>query len=286
MQNNLRLPAKFSLGELVGWGCRALADTSSTPRLDTELLLAMAADRPRSAVLGFPEVTVPVATNEHFRSLIRERRDGVPLAYLTGHKEFYSLELGITRDTLVPRPETELLVDLALTHLAQDSDAKVLDLGTGCGAIALAVKRERSRVCVTAVDSSLAALQVAKHNAARLALEVRWVESDWFAELEDHRYDLIVANPPYVASSDPHLTRELRHEPCGALDGGDDGLNAIRRILACARAHLRPRGYIILEHGHDQGPAVAELAQDNQLRRGQIHRDWSGQDRVLVAQAP
>ncbi len=277
---------RSNLGELVGWGCRALAAASATPRLDAELLLSLAAGRPRSTILGFPEATVPVAAGEHFRSLIRERRGGLPLAYLTGHKEFYSLELGVTRDTLVPRPETELLVDLALSHLVRDSGAKVLDLGTGCGAIALAVKRERPGVHVTAVDSSRAALRVARRNAARLALDVRWVESTWFEALEGDRYDLIVANPPYVASSDPHLTRELRHEPRGALDGGDDGLSAIRQILAGARAHLEPRGYLLIEHGYDQGSAVAALAQGHRFRRPQVHRDLSGQDRVVVARAP
>ena len=283
---NSPLSMRSNLGELVGWGCRALAAASSTPRLDAELLLSLAAGRPRSAILGFPEATVPEAAGAHFRSLIRERRGGIPLAYLTGRKEFYSLKLNITRDTLVPRPETELLVELALSHLTRDSGAKVLDLGTGCGAIALVLKRERPGVRVTAIDSSRAALRVAQRNAASLALEVRWVESSWFTALEGDRYDLIVANPPYVASSDPHLTGELRHEPRGALDGGDDGLSAIRKILAGAQAHLEPRGYLMIEHGYDQGPAVAALARDHRFRCPQGHRDLSGQDRVVVARAP
>ncbi|MCZ6585366.1 MAG: peptide chain release factor N(5)-glutamine methyltransferase [Gammaproteobacteria bacterium] len=278
--------ANVTFGELVGWGYRALAAASSTPRLDTELLLATVTGRPRSAVLGFPEATVSAPNCDHFCSLIQERRGGVPLAYLTGHKEFYSLELSVTRDTLVPRPETELLVDLALTHLTQNSDAKLLDLGTGCGAIALALKRERPGVCVTAVDSSRAALRVARRNAARLALDVRWLESRWFDALNGDQYDLIVANPPYVASSDPCLTSELRHEPRDALDGGADGLQAIRRILAGARAHLQSRGYVMIEHGYDQGPAVAALARDNRFRCPQIQQDLNGQDRVLVARAP
>lgn len=278
--------ANVTFGELVGWGYRTLAAASSTPRLDTELLLATVTGRPRSAVLGFPEATVSAPTCDHFCSLIQERRGGVPLAYLTGHKEFYSLELSVTRDTLVPRSETELLVDLALTHLTQNSEAKLLDLGTGCGAIALALKRERPGVCVTAVDSSRAALRVARRNAARLALDVRWLESRWFDALNGDQYDLIVANPPYVASSDPHLTSELRHEPRDALDGGVDGLQAIRRILAGARAHLQPRGYVMIEHGYDQGPAVAALARDNRFRCPQIQQDLNGQDRVLVARAP
>ncbi len=276
----------ITFGELAGWGTRALAATSSTPRLDAELLLAMVAGRPRSAVLGFPEATVSAAASERFYRLIRERRGGAPLAYLTGYKEFYSLKLSVTRATLVPRPETELLVDLALTCLTRDSVAKVLDLGTGCGAIALAVKHERPGVHVTAVDSSLSALRVARSNAARLALDVRWLQSRWFDEFKGEQYDLIVANPPYVASSDPQLTRALRHEPRGALDGGADGLNAIRKILAGAQAHLEPRGYIMIEHGYDQGAAVAALARDHRLQRPRVEQDLSGQDRVCVARAP
>ena len=284
-QNNSLQSATSSLGELVEWGCRELADASSSPRLDTELLLGMVAGRRRSAILGFPEDMVSTAANEHFRSVIEARRAGVPLAYLTGHKEFYSLELDVSRDTLVPRPETELLVDLALAQLASASEARVLDLGTGCGAIALSLGRERPRIHITAVDVSPAALRIAQQNATRLALDVRFIKSSWFDELGDVRYDLIVANPPYVASSDPTLTTELRHEPRAALDGGEDGLDAIRLILAGARDHLRSRGHIMLEHGYDQGPAVAALARENQFQDEQIHQDLAGQDRILVARA-
>ncbi len=284
--NNSPPSATSSLGELTEWGCRALAAASSTPRLDTELLLAMAADRARSAILGFSEDLVPAGASERFRELIQERRGGVPLAYLTGHKEFYSLDLNVSRDTLVPRPETELLVGLALDQLEPMNDAKVLDLGTGCGAIALALKRERPDIQVTAVDSSTAAVRVAQQNATRLALDVRWARSRWFDALEGERYDLIVANPPYVASSDLRRSRELCHEPNAALDGGEDGLDAIRLILARAREYLRPGRYLILEHGYDQGSAVTALARENDYRHVQIHRDLSGHDRVLVGQAP
>jgi len=267
-----------SLGELVEWGCRELADASSSPRLDTELLLGMVADR-RQSHGGWRN------DRRCFWISAAARHGGVPLAYLTGHKEFYSLELDVSRDTLVPRPETELLVDLALGQLAPASEARVLDLGTGCGAIALSLRRERPRIHITAVDVSPAALRVAQQNATRLALDVRFIESSWFDELGDDRYDLIVANPPYVGSSDPHLMTELRHEPRAALDGGEDGLDAIRLILAGARDHLRSRGHIMLEHGYDQGPAVAALARDNQFQDEQTHRDLAGQDRILVARA-
>ena len=276
-QNNSLLSAASNLGELVEWGCFTLAEVSATPRLDTELLLAMAVNRPRSAILGFPEQAASATNSKHFRGLVRERSKGVPLAYLTGHREFYSLELEVTPDTLVPRPETEQLVEMALQHLAPDSHAGVLELGTGCGAIALALKHEHPKLDVTAVDSSPAALRVAKRNAIRLALDLRWVESNWFDALGDDHYELIVSNPPYVASSDPHFDSALRHEPRAALDGGGDGLAAIRSILAGAQAYLRPGGYVLLEHGFDQGAAVAALARNNRFRR---RRDSSRSERT------
>lgn len=276
----------ISIATAIAEATNRLSVNSESARLDAEILVARSIGMPRSYLFAHPEDSLDEIALQRLNETIERRSDGVPLAYITGSKEFWSLELQVSPATLVPRPETELLVDLALSLLSQDSDAQVLDLGTGCGAIALAVKRERPGVHVTAVDSSRAALRVAQRNAARLALDVRWVESTWFEALGGDRYDLIVANPPYVASSDPHLTRDLRHEPRRALDGGDDGLNAIREILTGARAHLRPRGYVMIEHGYDQGPAVAALARRHRLRRLQGHRDLSGKDRVLVARAP
>lgn len=284
-RNNSPQSVISNFGELVEWGCNALASTSATPRLDSELLLAMVVERPRSAIFGFPECVPSAANREQFRELVRERALGVPLAYLTGRKEFYSLELDVTPDTLVPRPETEQLVELSLRLLDGQRAASVLELGTGSGAIALALKHERPDIDITAVDSSLAALRVAQKNATRLALSVRWLESIWFDALGDARYDLIVTNPPYVASSDTHFSTDLRHEPRCALDGGDDGLVEIRSILAVAAAHLRRDGYLLLEHGFDQGAAVAAIARDSRFAGVETHRDLSGQERVLMARA-
>lgn len=285
-RNNSPQSVASNFGELVEWGCSALASASATPRLDTELLLAMAVKRPRSAIVGFPELAASVVSCDRFRGLVRDRARGVPLAYLTGKKEFYSLELDVTPDTLVPRPETELLVDLSLQLLAGRYAASVVELGTGSGAIALALKHERPDLDVTAVDSSPAALRVAQQNAARLALDVRLLESIWLDALGDERYDLIIANPPYVASLDPHFSGDLRHEPRVALDGGVDGLADIRLILARAGAYLQHDGYVLLEHGFDQGTAVVAIARENRFAEIETCLDLSGQDRVLMARAP
>jgi release factor glutamine methyltransferase len=279
----LLLSAQSNLGALASWGSQQLESASSSPRLDAEVLLAMATNRPRSAVLGFPELAVSAETKDRFQLLIQERTVGVPLAYLIGTKEFYSLELTISRDTLVPRPETELVVDLALALLPAGSSARVLDLGTGSGAIALALKRERPKIDVYAVDTSSTALAVAERNATRLSLEIHCLKSRWFESLPPDAYDLIVTNPPYVSTSDLDSIDNLRHEPRNALDGGSDGLDSIRQIFSRAHSYLKAGGQIILEHGYDQAAAVAALAQQNQLTEVVIHQDLSGRDRVTTA---
>lgn len=275
--------AVSSCAELSDWGRRKLAATSSTPRLDTELLLAHASGRPRNAILAFPEHRIDVETCEVFRELIHERGSGVPIAYLTGRKEFYSLSLTVTPATLVPRPETELLVELTLAHIAGIERPRVLDLGTGCGAIALAVKHGCASSCVTAVDSSVEALAVAKANGERLGLDVSWLESNWFDALGDDRFDVIVSNPPYVARDELDTLPELRHEPRAALDGGIDGLNAIRDLLATAPSHLVPRGALLMEHGADQAAEVVALARSHGFRVVETRADLAGLERVLSA---
>ena len=275
--------ARSNLGTLASWGSQELASASSSPRLDAELLLAMVTNRSRSAVLGFPELAVSAETKDRFRRLIQERNVGVPLAYLIGTKEFYSLELTISRETLVPRPETELIVDLALAFLPDDSRARVLDLGTGSGAIALALKRERPNIDIYAVDSSSTALAVAERTAIRLGLDIHCVKSVWFESLPPDAYDLIVTNPPYVSTSDLDSIDNLRHEPRNALDGGRDGLDSIRKIFARAHSYLTADGRIMLEHGVDQAAAVAALALQNNLTEAVVHPDLSGRDRVTTA---
>jgi release factor glutamine methyltransferase len=196
-----------------------------------------------------------------YRTLIARRARGEPIAYLTGARGFHALELRVTPDVLIPRPETELLVELALQRIPVDADCMVADLGTGSGAVALAIAHARPRARVVATDSSEAALRVAQANAERLGLRnVAFAQGDWCAALGDRRFDVMVSNPPYVAEHDPHLSEgDLRFEPRTALSSGADGLDAIRLIVRDARAHLRKDGWLLLEHGFDQGAAVRDL---------------------------
>lgn len=198
---------------------------------------------------------------QRFQELARRRRNGEPLAYLVGWREFYGLELEVSPAVLIPRPETELLVELALQRLAEHQGTEVLDLGTGSGAIALAVAVRRPRARVLAVDVSADALEIAARNCRHHGLaQVELRQGDWFAAVGDRRFDLIVSNPPYVAEGDGHLAEgDLRFEPQLALVGGSDGLHAIRRIVREAPTHLKPDGWLLLEHGYDQGAAVRAL---------------------------
>lgn len=252
--------AAGTIGDWLRWASRELAASSSTARLDAELLLAFATGLRRSSIIAFPERRPAPDAGPRLRELTRRRASGVPLAYLVGEKSFYSVTVRVGPDVLVPRAETETLVDAALARLAGRSAPAVLDLGTGSGAMALAIKRECPTASVTAADSSLSALARAGANARRLRLDIRFVASDWWSAFGDRRFDLVVCNPPYVRSEDPHFDGPLRFEPRAALDGGGDGLDAIRAVLAGAAQRLAAGGVLLLEHGYDQRPAVAELA--------------------------
>jgi len=198
---------------------------------------------------------------QRFRELVHRRRDGEPLAYLLGTREFYGLEFDVTPAVLIPRPETELLVELTLQRLAKDEPVEILDLGTGSGAIALTIAALRPRARVVAVDVSLPALEVAARNRRRHGLtHVELRQSDWFSALGGRRFDFVVSNPPYVAEGDPHLREgDLRYEPLAALVGGKDGLQAIRRIVREARQYMKAGGWLLLEHGYDQARALRQL---------------------------
>lgn len=194
------------------------------------------------------------------RALVGAREQGRPVAYLTGQREFYGRTFRVSDAVLIPRPETELLVEAALQRLPENEPGTVLDLGTGSGCIALTLARERPASRVTAVDASPAALEVARLNAGALQADVEFLQGDWFAPVAGRRFDLIVSNPPYVAEGDLHLTRgDVRFEPGQALLAGRDGLRELRRIVASAPLHLNAGGWLLLEHGHDQGKACEDL---------------------------
>ena len=240
----------------------AEAHAAGVDRLDAQLLLADALDRARSWLLAHDDAVLTSAQATAYRGALARRANGEPLAYLLGEKEFHGLMLQVDRRVLVPRPDTETLVDWALELLATQLQAfavqRVIDLGTGSGAIALAVKHGAPRARVEAVDASGEALAVAGTNARRLGLDVAFSASHWWESLGGRRFELALSNPPYVAEADEHLAA-LAHEPTMALVSGPEGLDAIREIVAGAPAHLAPGGWLLLEHGHDQGAAVQAL---------------------------
>lgn len=256
-------------------------------RLEAQLLLCALLDRDRSWLISHDEDPLPAGTSDRFENWLRQRLDEVPLAYLTGHKEFHGLRLQVSPATLVPRPDTEVLVDAALRWLTSCGLAapRVLDLGTGSGAIALAVKKRHPRASVTATDFSAEALGVAEANAGRLGLEVRFLQGAWWQPLGAERFDLVMSNPPYIAPQDEHLPA-LRHEPLSALAAPEQGLADLRQIIEGAPAHLLPGGLLLLEHGYDQEQAVADLLRGAGLHYQGCERDLGGQPRCSAALKP
>jgi release factor glutamine methyltransferase len=259
----------------------ALAMSGLVP-FEARLLLAHVIERDRAWLAAHGDAPLSRDHALAFDALARRRRDGEPVAYLTGRREFFGLDLEITRDVLIPRPETELLVELALTWLDEEASARVLDLGSGSGAVALAIARERPQAGVVGADVSGAAVALARRNAERLHIgNVNFIESDWFARVPPERFALIVANPPYVAEEDPHLGRgDLRFEPVAALASGSDGLDAIRAIVAAAPGYLTPGGALALEHGYDQAAAAQALMRESVFHDIVSARDLAGIQRV------
>lgn len=256
-------------------------------RLEAELLLAHALGQPRSWFYAHGGDLLDEPGLRAFDALLRRRAGGEPVAQITGVRGFWSLELAVTRDTLIPRPETELLVELALERLPRGQPAQVLDLGTGTGAIALAIASERPLADVTAVDASQAALDVARANAADAGLALRLLHGDWYGPVAGEVYRMIVSNPPYLADADPHLSQgDLRFEPRSALASGPDGLDALRVITAGAPAHLLPGGWLLLEHGLGQGAAVRALLREAGFSRVETVRDLERRERISLGQWP
>lgn len=258
---------------------------SPSPRLDAELLLAHALGQSRSYLRTWPEREPDAAQCAAFAALLERRRAGEPVAYLLGRQGFWSLDLEVAPHTLIPRPDTELLVETALT-LGPGGPARVLDLGTGTGAIALAVACERPAWQVLGVDRVSEAVQLAERNRARLELgNARFVESVWFSTLGGERFALIVGNPPYIAAADRHLSEgDVRFEPASALVAGEDGLDDIRRIVAEAPEHLEAGGWLLLEHGYDQAEAVRALFAARGFAAVESRRDLGGHQRITLGQ--
>ncbi len=271
-----------SIRTLLEQASRELGTESA--RLDTEILLAACLGKPRSYLRTWPERSIDQRELECFGQLLRRRARGEPVAHLTGEREFWSLPLAVTPDTLIPRPETETLVEQALGKLPPDTPLRVADLGTGSGAIALAIATERPRCEIIATDISELALTVARHNAERLGLgNVRFIAGDWCKSLPAGRFDVILSNPPYVAERDPHLdSGDVRFDPRQALVAGPEGMDALRQIARCANDHLRRDGWLIVEHGYDQGGKVMQLLQAEGYSEVSTHNDGSGLGRVTM----
>ena len=249
---------------------------------DAELLLLHCLGRDeRSWLIAHDHDELQADVIEVFSSMSAERLKGVPLAYLLGHREFWSLKLKVTRDVLIPRPETELLVEWALELASRYDLESMLDLGTGSGAIALAVQHDAPHLSVTASDVSESALRVARENAEDLGLPVEFVESSWFDALEQRRWALIASNPPYVAADDAHLKKgDLRFEPATALTDGGDGLSSIREIASNAPNHLEAGGWLLIEHGYDQAADVRSILELNGFSTVSLRNDLAGRPRV------
>ena len=261
-----------------------LQTSSESARADAEILLAHCLQKSRTYLFAYPEKAVDSLTEASFRKLLAERLRGVPIAYLTGQREFWTLNLKVTPDTLIPRPETELLVETALK--LGSSSSHILDLGTGTGAIAIAIASERPDVQVTACDFSAAALAVAQENAQVNSIHnVHFIQSDWFSALPAQRFDMIVSNPPYIEADDPHLAQgDVRFEPLTALASGQDGLDDIRHLIQTAPQWLVNGGWLLLEHGYNQGQAVTALLQAAGFTQVRCLPDLAGNDRVSRGQ--
>jgi release factor glutamine methyltransferase len=250
-------------------------------RRDAEVLMAHVLRVTRAALFAYPEKQLSALDYARFQDAQSQCAEGAPVAYITGSKEFWSMTLAVTPDTLIPRPETECLVEAVLMHVTSDK-ALVADCGTGSGAIALALAQERPAWDVVATDCSEKALVVAKKNAAHHHINsVSFYQGNWCAALPMKSFDAIVSNPPYIAEKDPHLLA-LRHEPIAALVAGSDGLEAIREIVASAGGYLVPGGWLFIEHGYDQGARVQALFVAAGFERISTEQDFSGKDRVTL----
>jgi release factor glutamine methyltransferase len=262
----------------------ALNLETGSARIEVQSLLQAVLRVNRAWLLSHPEQLLDTDQHARFIALFERRLRGEPVAYLLGTREFYGLDFTVTPATLIPRPETELLVELALQHIPRHGPCRVLDLGTGSGAIALSIAHARSDVEVVAVDASAAALEIAQSNADRREVRnARMLQSDWFGALQDELFDIIVSNPPYIAAGDVHLAQgDVRFEPRAALVSGEDGLDDIRRICAQAGRHLRENGWLMLEHGYDQAVQVRALLLQSGFERVFSERDLAGIERVSV----
>lgn len=278
----------MDVSQLIKSATQQLLKLTDSPRLDAEVLLAHCLQKNRTWLVTWPEKELPTADIERFRQLLQRRITGEPIAHITGTREFWSLPLTVTADTLIPRPDTELLIEKILQIYPLETDISLADLGTGSGAIALALAYERPHWKIIATDQSAAALAIAKQNADNLNLSnVSFKLGNWFEPLGNQVFDVIVSNPPYIPLADPHLTQgDARFDPITALASGDDGLDDIRLIASQAGKHLKPLGRLFIEHGYDQKPEMLDIFSKNAFTEIQQANDMANNPRITFAINP
>jgi len=261
---------------------------SQETKFEAQLLLQQALNVNRAWLIAHANDALQPNIHAAFEALLKRRLDGEPMAYILGSREFYGMNLLVTPDTLIPRPDTETLVEAALARTSNNLNLSILDLGTGTGAIALAIAKNRPQASIVAVDASEGALEVAKQNALHLNIDnVEFLLSNWFENLNNQRFDIIVSNPPYIEIDDTHLTQgDLRFEPMSALASGADGLDDIRRIISDCLIYLKPQGWLMLEHGYNQAERVADLMADAGLANIETIKDLGNNDRVTLGKNP
>lgn len=263
-------------------GILTLKNTSETSIIDCEALLCFVLKINRTHLYAYPEQKLTIEQKNNYQELINNRKLGIPIAYLTGYKEFWSLKLQVSNATLIPRADTELLVEKTLEKINNKRNAKILELGTGSGAIAIAIAKMRPDLQIIACDICDDALAIARNNAKLFAINnISFILSDWFTNITTNGFDAIISNPPYIAKNDPHLSQgDLRFEPRKALISGDDGLESLKHIIATSKSFLAKNGFIIVEHGYDQGDAINKLLKLHKFDEIVCWNDLSGNDRI------
>lgn len=282
MQPRTKNDDSFTIGRYLDDAAAILSSISESPRLDAEILMGLVLRKPRSHLLAWPENQLTPQDSANFEALVRRRFSGEPIAYITGIREFWSIPLRVSPEVLIPRPETELLVEKALARIPDEDDIQVLDLGTGCGAIALALAREKPGCFITGVDVSPDALRLARLNRKALGVEnVEFLESNWFDAVRGRKFHVVVSNPPYVINRDEFLMKgELRFEPAEALAAGDEGMDCIEEIIDRAHNYIVRQGWMLIEHGEAQARVVRRLLEKQRYYDICCYQDDAEHDRV------
>lgn len=278
------MASAIQISQLIKDAIKQLEAVSDSSRLDTELLLCSVLKKERSFLRAWPEHEPTQQQLDSFQQFINQRIQGKPVAHILGERGFWTLNLNVTADTLIPRPDTERLVELALEIIPEKAEWKILDLGTGTGAIALSLAKERPTSFITATDQSAAALDIAKLNAEKNQIQnIEFIQSDWFSKIGDQQFNMIVSNPPYIKENDPHLNQgDVHFEPRSALTSGEDGLDDIRTIIKSSQQYLSKNGVLLIEHGYDQAEAVCNLLKTANFSQVNDFKDDNGNPRVAA----